>query len=433
MKAKVFLMVWLALGGASVSQAGEPPTLHLMHMQAAPSAKQAVQEAVDRFTAETGVAVRVEAHKNDPYKQKIATVLGSDEAPDVFHSWGGGILARYVGEGAVEPLPDDFPVDGISPAVLDFCTVNEKLYAVPTDVSLVVFWYQKSIFDEHGLDEPETFDDLLGLCRTLRSKGVTPIALGNLQQWPGAFYFDYLMIRLGGAEEYLRKTNRAGEPVQTRAALTAAERIRALVESGALIEGFNGLKYDDARSAFFRKDAAMTLMGTWLLSYALSEQEKGDSEVDVAGFGIFPFPAVGKTDESGALLGGTNAAYAVSANSDHKALAFDLVRYLTDSRAAEGWAKAGRIPARKVDVPGGAGVRARTTALLAEAPSLQLYFDQALSPQAAEQHKAFTQSLFVGEPHWLIRIVVIAAAVLAVLVIGVILRTVFRSGEGTGG
>ncbi len=429
MKAIATVAFGVVLTMASVVWAGEPE-LHLMHMQTARATRDAVQRAVDRFTEATGVEVRVEVHKNEPYKQKLATVLGSAEAPDVFHTWGGGVLEAQVRQGAATPFPDDFPVEDISTAVLDFCTVDGQLYAVPTDVSLVLFYYRPTIFRRHEIEVPGTFQELLDICRVLRGRGMTPIALGNLEQWPGAFYFDYLMVRQGAADDYLAQTEGAGEPVETPAARTAAEKIDALVRYRAFNPGFNGIGYDDSRSAFFRKEASMTLMGTWLLSFALEEQ-KEDRTIDVDDFGVFPFPALGDSGDGDALLGGTNAAYAVSETSRHKDLAFQLVQYLTDEQAALEWAEAWRIPARQVDLPDGPEVLAQVGQLLEEASYLQLYFDQALSPEAAEQHKAYTQSLFVSEPHAAIRIIVIVVAVLAVLVFARILRTVFGSGEGT--
>ncbi len=430
MKAIATVALGIVLTAASVVWAGEPE-LHLMHMQTAPATRDAVQRAVDRFTETTGVEVRVEVHKNEPYKQKLATVLGSAEAPDVFHTWGGGILEAQVRQGGAAPFPEDFPVEGISTAVLEFCTVDGQLYAVPTDVSLVLFYYRPSVFRLHDIDVPGTFQELLDTCRALRGRGVIPIALGNLEQWPGAFYFDYLMVRQEAAGDYLAQTEEAGEPVQTPAARTAAEKINALVRHHAFNPGFNGIGYDDSRSAFFRKEASMTLMGTWLLSFALQEQEE-DRTIDVDDIGVFPFPALGNSgDGDEALLGGTNAAYAVSETSRHKDLAFQLVQYLTDEQAALEWAEAWRIPARQVDLPGGPDVLNEVGQLLEQASYLQLYFDQALPPDEAEQHKAYTQSLFVGEPHVAIRIIVIVVAVLAVLVFARILRSVFGSGEGT--
>ena len=426
----VVAMLVLAAGPASSAQEPEAQgkTLHLMHIQTADVTRKAVQDAVDRFTEKTGAQVTVESIKNDPYKLKIGVALRSDSPPDVFHTWGGGVLAGFANEGAVAPLPDTFSLQGVSPRALAFCEVDGKTYAVPADVSIVGFWYRKSVFAQHGIKPPKTFFELLSACARLKQAGVTPIALGNVEHWPGAFYFDYLMLRLGAAKQYIEASNAAGNPADIPATRVAGGLIRALVEMDAFNEGFNGMKYDQSRGVLFKGEAAMTLMGSWLLSYAMSNREDV-----VPDLGLFAFPPLDPGPDSRSLIGGINAAYAVAAKSKHKDLAFELVRFLTDEAAARDWAATGRIPARKVEMKDAAPVLAEALALIEGASRIQLYFDQALEPAVGALHKPYTQSLFAAEasPLWA-RVLVGVGAILVLLLLVIVLKIAFRSGEGRG-
>jgi raffinose/stachyose/melibiose transport system substrate-binding protein len=393
-----------------------------MHIQRETTGE-AVDAAVRRFEAASGAKVVSESVANDQYKQKIAVALPSDDPPDVFHTWGGGVLAASVADGLVAPLSADVPLDGILPQALEFCKVDGRPYAVPVDVSIVGFWYRKSILDEHGVRPPKTFAGLLEACARLRSRGVTPIALGNVAHWPGAFYFDYLMLRLGGTQQYLAESDAAGKPVRVPRARAARALIRALVDVEAFSKGFNGMDYNQSRAVFFQGNAAMTLMGSWLLSYAATE--RGDVVEDL---GLFPFPAVGESD--GALLGGVNAAYAVAAKSSNRTLAMKLLAFLSDEAAARDWAATGRIPARTVKMEGASAGLQTAVGLLKDAPRIQLYYDQALTPAVAEKHKAYTQSIFTTRRTrtWP-RLLVGAVAVLILVFVALALRTLFASGE----
>ena len=396
-----------------------------MHIQTADVTRDAVAAAVRRFEQATGAKVDNQADKNEQFKQNIAIALPSGSPPDVFHTWGGGGLADHVKTGLVAPVPDDFSTAGIRPTVLALCQVGGKLYAVPTGVSVVAFWYRKSLFSEHAIAVPTSLAELTQACMKLRRAGVSPIALGNVAHWPGAFYFDYLVLRQGGAAEYISKSNAGGGPADTPAARTAGELIRALVQANAFIDGFGGLNYGQSRAAFFKGDAAITLMGSWLLSYAISDRPEVVDDL-----GLFAFPALDKGPDAASVLGGTNAAYAVSAKSKHKDLAFKLVQFLSDEAAAQGWAEAKRIPAREVDLPNAAPVLAQSLQLLEAAPRLQLYYDQALEPAVAEKHKPQTQLLFARETASVGWRVAVGAGVLVVLVVlGFVLRAAFRSGE----
>jgi raffinose/stachyose/melibiose transport system substrate-binding protein len=438
---------------AATADAPAPPgagtTIRLMHIQVAETTGAAVAKAVKRFEAATGATVEVQAIKNEQFKQKLGVTLPSNSPPDVFHTWGGGGLADYAEKGLVAPLPAGFASDGISEAAMAFCRVGDQAYAAPADVSIVAFWYRKGVFEKHGVVVPATMADLRAASRTLREAGVIPIALGNVAHWPGAFYHDYLVVRHGWADRYVAESNVANAPAPL-AKDAFARTVRPLVAADAFNDAYNGIGYDRARGLLLRQEdsAAMTLMGSWLLSYAISDRPEVVSDL-----GVFPFPTVSGADSQRPddLLGGVNAAYAVSAKCAEKELAFRLVEFLTNAAAAKDWAATGRIPARKVELTDAPAALTDAMKLIEKAPRIHLYFDQALDPAIAEKHKEYTQSLFVGPlPDRVARAIgttdpaaaapacplrsrpSVALLGLAALLLAVLaLRAVFRRGERT--
>ena len=61
-----------------------------------------------------------------------------------------------------------------------------------------MFYNPKVMADAGITTMPKTWDDLLAACKTLKDKGVDPIALGSKNRWPAQFWFDYLLLRTAG-------------------------------------------------------------------------------------------------------------------------------------------------------------------------------------------------------------------------------------------
>jgi raffinose/stachyose/melibiose transport system substrate-binding protein len=269
------------------------------------------------------------------------------------------------------------------------------VFAAPLDLANVVIWYSRSLFAEHGLSPPTDFEGLLTLCRALRADGITPFALGNREQWPGAFFYVYLAARHGGTRLFLDAAGRKGPGFDTPAFIDAGRDLQRLVEADAFPTGFNGVEDAQARTRFVNGQAAMYLMGTWLVARVARENPDFLGDLD-----CFAFPAVaGGRGETSTVVGGVNAAFAVSSSCRYPDLAVELIRELTAPDAVRAWCESGRIPALRADDAALAALPGPTRAafrLLETAAALQPYYDQYLPPRLAEMHKTTTQGLFAG-------------------------------------
>ena len=373
---------------------GEKKKISLWHIQNYRPTKDVIENAVGRFsTRKPDVRVENVPIENARFKQKIKLALSAGDAPDVFHTWGGGVLESFVNAGKILEL--DRHVAGAAleryhPGAIEFCRVKGKLYALPLDVSVVCLWCNVDVFRECRVRFPSTFEELLTCCRELRKNDVVPIALGNSGKWPGAFFYDYFATRTGGVDEFLRAARRRpGGSFASKPFVEAGEKLIELVNAGAFPYNFASLSEGGARAMFFKGDAAMYLMGTWLLARA-KEEAPGMLEKLKA----LPFPRLeGGRGDARTMLGGVNAAFCVCSGTKQENLAVGLLRELTSPAAMLEWAGTGRIPASS-----GAAVRTEAVEaykLLRGAPRLQLYYDQFLRPELAELHKDLVELLFL--------------------------------------
>lgn len=406
------MRLWIAAGLAGVlltackpAEKKEPAAtdgtvrLTFWHIMNYTGPREVLASAVQRFEqAHPGVRVEVQTFENDAYKTKLAVEESSGTPPDIFFTWGGGALSERARAGRVVPLSPYFSDNAWEKRfigrALDLCRTDGKLYALPLDLSAVFLWADTRLFSRLALPLPQTFAELVALCPRLRQAGLEPLALGNMKQWPGAFYFCYLANRSGGTDLFhaalAGQASFAAPPF-----VEAGERLQQLIAAQAFPVGFNGLDDGAARTRFLQGEAALYLTGTWLTARVL--EEKPDLLPTLT---PLPFPALpnGQGDP-GAVLGGINCGFAISASCRQPELAAKLLQALTDDDVVAEWCRIGRIPAVQTTPEQEALLPAATRQalhLLQQSTSLQPYYDQYLPPRLAVEHKKTTQNLFAG-------------------------------------
>ena len=77
--------------------------------------------------------------------------------PSVFYTWGGGVLKAQSETGAIRDVTAALDADDgawrnvLTPAAIDAMSYDGKVWAVPTDVGLVSFFFNKELFAQAGV------------------------------------------------------------------------------------------------------------------------------------------------------------------------------------------------------------------------------------------------------------------------------------------
>ncbi|SFM38928.1 multiple sugar transport system substrate-binding protein [Paenibacillus sp. 1_12] len=106
--------------------------------------------------------------------QKTLTLIAGGDAPDILYinDW----VAPLAQKGVLKPLDEfiksdpDFKVDQFYPSVIDALKLEGKLYALPQEISPIVIYYNKDLFDKAGVPYPTsswTQDDFLNVAKKL--------------------------------------------------------------------------------------------------------------------------------------------------------------------------------------------------------------------------------------------------------------------------
>ncbi len=193
-------------------------------------------------------------------------MLGGDP-PDSFQvHMGHELIDTWVTTGFMEPLDDIYKEEGFDKAfpkgVLDIVSWNGHFWSVPVNIHRAnVLWYNKKIFEENNLKPPTTFDEFFQVAETLKSKGVTPLALGDVGIWATTHLFETVLIGTLGADGY--KGLWTGDTDWNGKGVTQAlQRLAKMLDY--VNEDHSALSWDQANDLVLNGKAAMTIMGDWV-------------------------------------------------------------------------------------------------------------------------------------------------------------------------
>ncbi len=403
--AAVFFCLLFALDGAFLvagnAQATKTLTVWDIYPEGAPFRK-VLDGAIDRFkAANPGFSVNVVSYGDmNNYKTKFATMMAAGARDvDIFQTWGGGQLATYARRGQVLNLTPAMKKDDwsarFSDAALDFVTADDMIWGVPVELANVLFYYNKPMFAKYGIKVPATFDELLSACQTLKSNGIIPIALSlNKAEWVGDLFYQYLVTRIGGLDPFRKAIAREpGGTFKDPAFIEAARLLQKMVDTGCFQEGFLGAEYASMRQLLAQEKAGMILMGSWLPGQLATEAPAFLPKMD-----YFRFPMVsGGKGRITDVVGGTNAAFAVTKTSKYQNEALALVKeFSSEKTAADVLNVAKRLPAVKYsyDPANVAPLTIKVANELNNSTGIQLYYDQSSTPSVAQTHLSGIAALY---------------------------------------
>ncbi|WP_299536903.1 ABC transporter substrate-binding protein [uncultured Streptomyces sp.] len=386
-----FLLVPLSGCGAVGPSDGD--TLRVTANVTDRASMDAVVAAFGRLHPDTEVAVTYA--ETDVLQKNLGRQLASGDGPDVFTVWpGNGNPASVQALQAQGSLRDlsirrfavDLPEDVGTVVQVDYHT-----YAVPTNYSGVGAIYSKESLAAIGGAVPETWDELIGLCRTAREKGTVLLALGNETPWVTQLV-SYALV----ATTVYGTVADFDERMQTGDATFAGSGWRDAL--GKYLEmDEEGCFSDDPLHTTYEETVADVAggraVGVVQVASSLTEIQALAPDAEL---GIFALPA-GDDPSRTRMPAAVSAAYGVNALSKHRKAALAFADFLGSPEGQNAYNRAGAtLPA----IPNDAfAVKPALTVLAEQQRSGKAvpFMDQ-LWPHPAVQQAHFDQvrALFAG-------------------------------------
>ncbi|MBF9016993.1 MULTISPECIES: ABC transporter substrate-binding protein [unclassified Oceanispirochaeta] len=229
--------------------------------------------------------------EHEAFKTSIMVMLSGGNPPDLFSYWAGSRVQFIVDADRLTPIDDVYEEYGVSKlfseAVNGAATYNGHKYFLPLTQHYVAFFYNKEVFAKAGIAAaPETWAEFQDACEKIKAIGVAPIALGSKNRWPAQFWLDYPLLRTAGPE--YRAKLMAGEVSYTDPEVVKAfELWKECIDKDYFYPNANAYDYAEATVLVGTGEAAMTLMGSWMMQ--LDDQIGWAPGED---YDFFPFPVV---------------------------------------------------------------------------------------------------------------------------------------------
>lgn len=305
----------------------EPITIKFFHQYAEPQRLPYWTNLIDEYMKlNPNVKIEMEVVPNEPYKEKIRVQLGSKDAPDLFFSWDGEWIKRFADNDAILDLTPYLDADpefknSFNQGLLTVSQWDGKQYGLPirTCVNFVV--YNTEIFARYNIEEPQTWAEFIAILDLLKSKGVIPLAIGNLQGWPLIHYLSTFNLQMVPYETLYNDYHLVTGEFTDPGYIEALRLLQEFNNSGYFMPGVQSTSQDAAKAMFNAGRAAMIFDQTASFKMAYLEKMGADT------WDVFPMPAIegarGDTDRMVAWID----QFVVSSKTEHPEAVVDFLKF----------------------------------------------------------------------------------------------------------
>ena len=268
-------------------------------------------------------------HIPQNYFQKIHLLLASNTAPDIIFI---NNLNIPVYEQYLEDLSSIINKNDYYKKTLDALSYNNKLLAVPRDVSTIVIYYNKDLFKKYNIKFPDknwTFNDLLKISLEFKKHNIYGISFEE----ESICYLPYLMSEGGGILSDDLKTEIVNLP-QSQKGIQFYSDLRNKYNVAPKKSQSASLTM---AQMFLQEKIAMHVSGRWMVP---KYRESAKFDWDVINFPNGDKGSVVPLDASG---------WAVYKFSKNKSNAFKFIEYVSSKNISEKFAKTGLMTPARID------------------------------------------------------------------------------------
>lgn len=332
----------------------ETITLNMMHPWTSPNVDNEVYKArIAEFEKQhPNIVIKQDGVPSAQYKTKLRTLAAANNLSDINVVWPGADLAPLVAGSLVEPINHLMEnwTSILPEAALSGFNVDGQQYAIPTKQNFVdIIYYNKEMFAQVGYDQfPETYDQFIDAVTKLKAAGITPISLGNKEQWPlQSSYISIIGDRFTGSD-FLPAV------LEGKAKFTDPEFVKALgvIEELSKLDAFNtdanNMDSVQAQDYFIQGKAAMHISSATVDGRVRINNEEGDK------FGIALFPSVeGGRGEPKKSAGVLQYGIAIKSGLDEKKkqAAEEFLKFFVNEDLYKELIRNGVVVPAKVEIP----------------------------------------------------------------------------------
>lgn len=150
--------------------------------------------------------------------------------------------------------------------------VGGKTYGVGAVESTSGIIYNKEIFERCGLSVPQTYQDFLNICKTLKSKGITPIGVGGSDLWHMEYWVNHFFRTdvLSKNPDWLRQCSEGVVSWTDAEAIQMLNDLKNLFDAGYVNDDWQTTRDGNLPYKMAEGEIAMMYTGPWT-SFAIQK------------------------------------------------------------------------------------------------------------------------------------------------------------------
>ncbi|MGR2740498.1 ABC transporter substrate-binding protein [Billgrantia sp. Q4P2] len=267
MRANFFAVVMMAACSQTPAIAVEGNTVDVVHFWISKSESAALDIYRQAWTGAGNRWVDLPAAEKVAVQRIVSERIANGYPPAVMQ-WNANEGSRELPDmGVVQDIDtvarEDHWSDVLPGFVLDRITYQDQVYFAPSNIHAENWlWTSQQIFDELGLETPETWDDIFIAADRIEAAGYLPIAMGS-GPWEVSLLFNDIMYYMMGNAGYSRLIDADAEAVLDPRMLDALDMLRRLSRYVELPAVRADKTWADATAMVGRGEAGMQFMGDW--------------------------------------------------------------------------------------------------------------------------------------------------------------------------
>ncbi len=261
--------------------------------------------AVDKYNKNhQEMEIQPEGIETKLYREKLPSAIASNDTPDIYLCYTNAYLENAVNSGKILRL-DDYLGSGtikrILPGMDDEVTVDGGTYGLGFAKDVGVLLVNSEMFRKYGCSVPESWEELVEVCRVFLDNGIVPLACSADTDRGFRMYLEALCMSEAGAEECLEII--AGEKNATEEFIRGVNRFCELRDMGAFGSAPAGNTTGYVEEEFYLSRIPMYFTKNRIVGNILQRNSPLYGKISAA-----PFPGTGGL----CIVGGVSEAFVVN-------------------------------------------------------------------------------------------------------------------------
>lgn len=292
------------------------------------------REKVEAFNAlDNGITVEMDNISTEAdYLDKLRTSFANGDTPNVFQEYGGSRCLDYLEAGAIVDLKPYLEENGnewydtFYDSLWGQTTYEgyDGIYALPFKNYMVVLYYNKDLFEQAGVEVPETVDEMLAVCETFKSMGIEPFQVGEKDNYRFGHFNNNLVIKTLGVDAVDKLATRE-LAYDSEEMLGTYRVIQEMVEKKYFGENILDTDSTMENTMFKEGNVAMHYDGTWFIANEIFGTDFYDK------VGVAPFPYGNEEYKNYAQGGSSDMLYVSQLNKSQEEIdaSIEFLKFLT--------------------------------------------------------------------------------------------------------